>query len=137
MSKLFAELTKETEQQQKALVKHQDEDNKSTDVGTSVSDVGNRHLHDTIDAIKLQTIISELSEIKVSTYGAPVRISAAERQDIEDFIYITLRKKGLEGKAISSAKLMRYALRYLMKVHPKTFIEALIEALMKEENLSI
>lgn len=139
MSKLFSELAKETERQQETLKKHKDKDvaNESGDVKTSVSDIGNRHQSDTIDKDKLGTIISELSEIKVSTYGTPVRLSEVERKDIDDFIYITLRKKGIGGKAVSSAKLMRYALRYLMKVHDKAFVETLVEALEKEERLSI
>lgn len=139
MSKLFSELSKEAEKQQKTLQKrkHKKDDRQTTDVPTSISDAGIRHQEQTINTKKLKTIISELSEISVSTHGAPVRISEAEKQDIEDFIYITLRKKGINGKAVSSAKLMRYALRYLMIVHEKEFVATLAEALKKEEQLSI
>lgn len=140
MSRLFTELTKEVQEQQNARRKHEETQEQQPidiDVETSDTDVGIRHQPEGLDHDKLRTVISELSEIKVSTYGTPVRLSASERRDIEDFIYITLRKKGLDSKAISSAKLMRFALRYLMKVHEREFIEALVEALKKEERLSI
>ena len=86
---------------------------------------------------KLEIIIDELSKIAVATHGTPVRLSEAEKRDIEDFIYLTLRKKGLQGKSVSSAKLMRYALRYMMKVQPTLFVDALTKALIKEDTLSI
>ena len=136
MSKLFSDLSQEAEKQQKMLTK-QTKNDKPSDVAVSDTDVGNRRRSVKMHSDKLQTIIAELSEISVSTNGTPVRLSAAEKQDIEDFIYITLRKKGLQGKAVSSAKLMRYALRYMIKVQPKAFVAALAEALTKEEKLSI
>jgi len=140
MSRLFSELSKEVDEQQKALRNRKEEPAKQslvTDVETSEADVGIQHLYHTLDTDKLRVIIGELSEIKVSAHGTPVRLSEAERHDIEDFIYTTLRKKGINGRAVSSAKLMRFALRYLMKVHEKEFVEALSEALKKEERLSI
>ena len=140
MSKLFSELTQEAQAQQEILTKQTMDS--ELDTTTSVPDVANRrrlkkNQQDDLQTDKLQTIIAELSEISVSTHGTPVRLSEPEKQDIEDFIYITLRKKGLQGKAVSSAKLMRYAIRYMIKVQPKAFVEALTEALKKEEKLSI
>lgn len=110
---------------------------------TSVIDIDDRRPDITTqqdernDVEKLEIIIEELSKISVSTYGSPVRLSEAEKQDIEDFIYIHLRKKGLQGKVVSSAKLMRYALRYMIKVQPEKFVDALSKALIKEDKLSI
>lgn len=104
---------------------------------TPVTDIADRRRSQALDREKLETIIRELSEIRVATHGTPVRISLAEKKDIEDFIYITLRKQGLEGKAVSHAKLLRYALRYVMKVHEAEFVAALTAALKKEERLSI
>jgi hypothetical protein len=138
MSNLFTELTNEAARQQKSV-----EDQKAqsettqTDTATSPTDIANRRRLQTLDESKLKTIIGELSEIGVSTHGTPVRLSEAEKRDIEDFIYITLRQKGIEGKGVSGAKLMRYALRYLMKVHEQEFINALAEALKKDNKLSI
>lgn len=141
MSKLFSELTQEAQAQQEILSK-QAVDIKKTDTATSVSDTANRRLSkkvqsNNLQTDKLQTIIAELSEISVATHGTPVRLSTTEKQDIEDFIYVTLRKKGLQGKSVSGAKLMRYALRYMIKVQPDVFVAALAEALTKEEKLSI
>ena len=136
MSKLFTELHEEAQKQQNLLTK-QTTDTKQHDTATPVPDVTNRRRSEELQTDKLQTIIAELSEIKVATHGTPVRLSTAEQQDIEDFIYITLRKKGVQGKSVSSAKLMRYALRYMIKVQPKAFVAALVEALIKEDKLSI
>ena len=136
MSKLFSDLNQEAEKQQEMLTK-QAMNNTQSDIAVSDTDVGNRRRSVKMNQDKLQTIIAELSEIRVSTNGTPVRLSTAEKQDIEDFIYITLRKKGLQGKAVSSAKLMRYALRYMIKVQPKAFVDALAESLTKEEKLSV
>lgn len=69
--------------------------------------------------------------------GLNVRMSEQEMQDIEDFILITLRKQGLRGYDVSIAKLMRYALRYMFRVHEKEFIFALKQTLQTEETLSI
>ena len=113
------------------------------DYPTSDTDISERRpdtarLQNDLNATeKLEIIIKELSTISVSTHGSPVRLSEAEKQDIEDFIYIHLRKKGLHGKAVSSAKLMRYALRYMIKVQPEKFVDALSKALIKEDKLSI
>lgn len=139
MSRLFTELSKEAEKQQQSLQKKQGQNQKksTSDAETPITDITNRRRKATLDSEKLVTIIKELSEITVATYGTPVRLSAAEKRDIEDFIYINLRKKGITGKTVSNAKLMRYALRYMMKVHDKEFVAALDSALRKDETLSI
>lgn len=129
MSKLFSELTQEAQKQKAQLAE--------ADVPTPKSDTSNRHRNKGLQTDKLETVVQELSEISVSEHGSPVRMSSFEKKDIEDFIHITLRKKGLTGKSVSSAKLMRYALRYMMKVHEQEFIKALTKALRKEEKLSI
>lgn len=136
MSKIFSELTQEAKNQQKTLQSN-NKIEEQTDIETSVSDVGNRRRIVEVQTDKLQTIIKELSQITVTEHGTPVRLSSIEKKDIEDYIFGVLRKKGVTGKAVSTAKLMRYALRYLMKVHEKEFTTALIEGLKKEEKLSI
>lgn len=145
MSSIFSELNKEAEQQQQSLANQQQKSaenqkpkrNKQIDVQTSPSDVPNRRRTETADQEKLKIIITELSTIPVTSSNTPVRLSATEKQDIEDFIHGTLRKRGLRGKSVSGAKLMRYALRYMMKVKQKEFIDALEKTLKKEEKLSI
>lgn len=86
---------------------------------------------------KLQTVIKSLSEVPTSAFTTPIRLSDQEKNDIEDFIYGTLRKNGLQGKAVSISKLMRYCMRYVMKVHEEEFVEALKGALHKDTNLPI
>lgn len=90
-----------------------------------------------IDTDKLRTIIQELSQMPVGNNGLNVRMSEQEMVDIEEFVYGSLRKEGLKGYDVSIAKLMRYSLRYLFRVHPKEFVHALKEALKVEEKLSI
>jgi hypothetical protein len=108
-----------------------------SDVVTSVTDGAPSEKRSQLDPVKLITIIKSLSEIPASTQNTPVRFSEQEKKDIEDFIFITLRKNGLQGKAVSTSKLLRYSLRYLMKVHEKEFITALQKALKKNTHLPI
>lgn len=90
-----------------------------------------------LDLDKLKTVIEELSVVQANSNGLNVRMSEREHQDIEDFILDTLRKHGLKGQQVSIAKLMRYAMRYMFRVHPQEFVTALRAALEVEETLSI
>ena len=90
-----------------------------------------------LDMDKLKIVIEELSTMPTNYNGLNVRMSEQETQDIEDFVMITLRKQGLRGYDVSIAKLMRYALRYMFRVHEKEFITALKQVLKTEETLSI
>ncbi len=90
-----------------------------------------------IDMEKLRIIIEEISQMPTNNNGLNVRMSEQEMQDIEDFVLITLRKQGLRGYDVSIAKLMRYALRYMFRVHEKEFISALKQSLKAEDTLSI
>jgi len=90
-----------------------------------------------LDLDKLRTIIEELSVMQANTNGLNMRMSGKEAADIEDFIHDALRKEGLKGYEVSAAKLMRYAMRYMFRVHPQEFITALRAALKVEETLSI
>jgi hypothetical protein len=73
----------------------------------------------------------------INSNGLNVRMSQQEMADIEDFVLITLRKQGLKGYEVSVAKLMRYAMRYMFRVHEKEFVSALKQVLKTEETLSI
>ncbi|MCB0486093.1 MAG: hypothetical protein KDC47_07855 [Flavobacteriaceae bacterium] len=132
--------------------KEQDNKNKShedtndvtspTDVTTSPTDVTNNHNSSddrthSLDVEKLQTIIGAIVEVPTTAQNMPVRLSAQERKDIDDFIYETLRKKGVQGKGVSTSKLMRYSLRYVMQVHRTEFVRALTNALKRETQLPI
>lgn len=90
-----------------------------------------------LDNEKLLTIVRELAQLSTNSNGLNVRLSEQEAGDIDDFIHVTLRKHGLKGNHVSAAKLMRYAFRYLFRVHEAEFIAALKEALKVEEKLSI
>jgi hypothetical protein len=137
----------------------QDQTKRKNDVVTSQSDITTSHVDVTtptietleddytlqsqsenqgrLDIEKLQTVIKSLSEIPYSAFTTPVRLSNQEKKDIEDFIFITLRKNDLQGNAVSISKLMRYCLRYMMKIHEDEFIEALKKALRKDTTLPI
>ena len=90
-----------------------------------------------IDLDKLRTVIEEIAAVKTNAYGFSVRMSQREQADIEEFILDTLRKEGIKGYEVSIAKLMRYAMRYMFRVHPQEFVTALRAALEVEETLSI
>lgn len=86
---------------------------------------------------KLATVMRELSTLPTNNNGLNVRLSEQEAQDMEELIHETLRKRGLRGNHVSAAKLMRYAFRYLTRVHEREFIAALEAAFKIEEKLSI
>jgi len=86
---------------------------------------------------KLATVMRELSALPTNNNGLNVRLSEQEAQDIEELIHETLRKRGLRGNHVSAAKLMRYAFRYLTRVHEREFIAALEAAFKVEDKLSI
>lgn len=56
---------------------------------------------------------------------------------MDDFVHGLLRRRGLKGYEVSAAKLMRYAFRYLSRVHEAEFVAALEQVLKVEEKLSI
>ena len=115
------------------------------DVATSESDITTSVVKDkavnnsqsSIDAESLEVIIKSLSEIKTGTFTTPIRLSEQEKKDIEDFIYIKLRKKGLQGKNVSISKLMRFCLRYMLKIHEEELVNSLQKALVVNTNLPI
>lgn len=90
-----------------------------------------------LDIEKLKTVIKSLSEIPTSAFTTPIRLSAQEKKDVEDFIFMTLRQNGLQGNQVSISKLMRYCLRYMMKIHEPELVQALKEALEKDTSLPI
>jgi hypothetical protein len=107
----------------------------STQSGTTAPSRGTTGPH--LDIHKLGIIVRELSQLPTNSNGLNVRLSLQEAQDIEDFIHATLRKRGLKGNHVSAAKLVRYAFRYLLRVHEAEFIRALEQGLKVEETLSI
>lgn len=122
-----------------------------TDIATSDSDVTTSHTdimtssrnkkrtttkQTAIHTDRLEMIIKSLSDIKTSTFTTPIRLSEQEKRDVEDFIYIKLRKKGLQGKDVSISKLMRYCVRYMIKVHEEELVNSLQKVLAGDEVLS-
>jgi hypothetical protein len=137
---IFKELMEEQQKQEKSV--RGSKMNTLTaqkDEPTSVIDVSSTH-HDITTAGGLHKdtmikVVKSLSTASISTFGTPVRLNTKEKKEIEDFILIKLRSKGLEGKGISMGKLMRYALRYMIKAEEKAFTECLIEALKKNDDI--
>lgn len=90
-----------------------------------------------LDLDKLQTVIRELSQLETNNNGLNVRLSAQEALDLDEFVHGVLRKRGLKGHEVSATKLLRYAFRYLSRVHEKEFVAAIEQALKVEDKLSI
>ena len=90
-----------------------------------------------IDQQKLTTIVSELSELRVLPNRTPVRFSEAELKALDDFILIDLRNMGIQGSNVSKSKLVRYFTYYMIKVGGKEVVQAIEEALQREETLTI
>ncbi len=90
-----------------------------------------------LEADKLVTVIRELSQLPTNSNALNVRLSRQESKDIDDFIHDKLRKRGIKGYEVSASKLLRYAFRYLSRVHEEEFIAALDAAFQTDETLSI
>jgi len=87
-----------------------------------------------LDEKLMGEIIAELSRAQVLPNALSIRMSAEEKQYVDDFILDTLRKEKLHGPEVSIAKLMRYALAYLLLKHQAEFIDVLKKTLIKKDS---
>lgn len=88
----------------------------------------------TFDKSLMHEIVTELSRAEVQPNAISIRMSADEKTYIDDFILDTLRKQKLQGPEVSIAKLMRYALTYLLLRHQQEFIDVLKKTLIKKDS---
>ncbi len=86
-----------------------------------------------LDSALMSTIISELSDARTLSSAISVRMTQEEKAHIDDFILDTLRREKLQGHEVSIAKLMRYALVYMLLKHQTEFVEVLKTTLTKDE----
>jgi hypothetical protein len=155
MSGIFNQLmTQQVEEQRKALAKSkkQNDTDNTSDATASQQDAttspqvkeasqsaskakGNSESNEIVlDKSLMREIISELSHAEVVPSAISIRMSADEKQYIDDFILDTLRREKLQGPEVSIAKLMRYSLTYLLLKHQKEFIEVLKRTLIKKDS---
>lgn len=87
-----------------------------------------------LDEKLMGEIVAELSRSEVLPNAISIRMTAEEKQYVDDFILDTLRKKKLHGPEVSIAKLMRYSLAYLLLKHHTEFVEVLKTTLMKKDS---
>lgn len=87
-----------------------------------------------LDKSLLRKIVAELSRAEVQPNAISIRMSVDEKEYIDDFILDTLRKEKLQGPDVSIAKLMRYALAYLLLRHRQEFIDVLKKTLIKKDS---
>ncbi len=85
----------------------------------------------------LVEVIQELSQAPTLNSAISLRLNADEKEFIEDFILVTLRREKLQGHQVSIAKLMRYALSYLLLKHREEFVDLLKTALNPDDSQSI
>lgn len=147
MSNLFAQLQQEATKQESQLrqaklpdatandaVRHSDAMASQSDATASdhkqlAVDLQDDHL--------LQRIVAELSEATVLPNAISIRLNQNEKEFIDDFIHITLRKAGLQGPQVSIAKLMRYSLAYLLLRHQEGFVDALKAVISKKQESNL
>lgn len=87
-----------------------------------------------LDDALMREIIAELSDAKVLPNAISIRMTEEEKAYVDDFILDTLRKEKLQGHEVSIAKLMRYALTYLLLKHQQEFVSVLKKTLIKKES---
>jgi len=147
MSGIFSQLiTQEAEKQQQTIkkAKTQHDPDRASDATPSRTDAtasqqdANKPTTTIVDKFSLDsalmsTIISELSDAKTLSSAISVRMTQEEKAHIDDFILDTLRREKLQGHEVSIAKLMRYALVYILLKHQKEFVEVLKTTLTKDE----
>jgi len=155
MSGIFNQLmTQEVAKQQQAIKKskEQNEPQNHSDATTSQRDAttsdmsadASQHSAKTktkpntdkylLDDSLMHEIIAELSDAKVLPNAISIRMTEEEKVYVDDFILDTLRKEKLQGHEVSIAKLMRYALTYLLLKHQQEFVQVLKKTLTKKES---
>ena len=145
MSNLFTQLNQEAQKQKQALNKSSGQkqiDTKSDsdatasrkDAVASPIDISGSHK---LDKQLLVEVIQELSQAPTLNSAISLRLNADEKEFIEDFILVTLRREKLQGHQVSIAKLMRYALSYLLLKHREEFVDLLKTALKPDDSRSI
>ncbi len=87
-----------------------------------------------LDKSLMREIVAELSRAKVLPSAISIRMSVDEKEYVDDFILDTLRKEKVQGPDVSIAKLMRYALAYLLLRHRQEFIGVLKKTLIKKNS---
>ena len=90
--------------------------------------------HSVLDESLMGEIVTELSGAEIRPNAISIRMSADEKAYIDDFILDTLRKQKLQGPEVSIAKLMRYALTYLLLKHQQEFVDVLKKTLIKKDS---
>jgi hypothetical protein len=141
MSGIFSQLlTKESEQQRQVVkeARNKNDTKNSSDAPASKGDAAtsdsNHQNVPRLDASLMSEIVTSLADAKTLPNAISIRMTEDEKEYIDDFILGTLRKERLQGHEVSIAKLMRYALIYLLFRHQKEFVEVLKQSLIKEES---
>ena len=90
-----------------------------------------------LDKRLMRRVVTELVDATTLPNAISIRLNENEKEFIDDFILVTLRKAGLQGHQVSMAKLMRYSLAYLLLRHQDEFIDVLKKTFLKkgESNL--
>ena len=147
MSGIFSKLiTQEAEKQQQTIkkAKTQPDPDRSSDATASRIDATASQQDAkkpttiivdkfSLDSALMSTIINELSDARTLSSAISVRMTQEEKAHIDDFILDTLRREKLQGQEVSMAKLMRYALVYILLKHQKEFVEVLKTTLTRDE----
>lgn len=147
-------MTQEAEKQRQAIqkVKEQNDVDSTSDATASQQDAATSQINkDTslpkqkaqtkppitttvLDEKLMGEIVAELSRSEVLPNAISIRMTAEEKQYVDDFILDTLRREKLHGPEVSIAKLMRYALAYLLLKHHTEFVEVLKTTLIKKDS---
>ena len=90
-----------------------------------------------LDKRLMRRVVTELVDATTLPNAISIRLNENEKEFIDDFILVTLRKAGLQGHQVSMAKLMRYSLAYLLLRHQDELTDLLTKTFAKkgESNL--
>ena len=89
-----------------------------------------------IDQEKLKIVVKSLSKTPVTDI-VYVRVSKQEKEDLNEFVHEIMKRENISRMDVNASKLFRYCTRYMMKVHEKEFIAAVIEAQDDDNELPI
>jgi hypothetical protein len=101
-------------------------DDTTSQINTQVSKSRNKKA---IEEEKLKAVIEMILEIATVPFTTPVRMSVEEKREIEDYVTIKLRKKGIPKTKISISKVMRICTLYMMKVHEEELTDVLVKTI--------
>lgn len=84
---------------------------------------------------RLTQIIQSILQIETVPFTTPVRMSVQEKKELEEYVTVKLKKRGVPKTKISISKVIRICTLYMMKNNEDEFTEILVKAIKNRGRL--